>query len=118
MVEAAALCVGCPYLWGGRSWLGIDCSGLVQSAFRDIAVTVLRDTDMQRDTIGDAVPVRRNGDLRRGDLLYLPGHALIYVGQRTVIHADGASLTVRRDRPRPVRPRRRLQRAGVFVVRR
>jgi cell wall-associated NlpC family hydrolase len=97
IVAAAALYLGCPYLWGGRSWLGIDCSGLVQSAFRDIAVTVLRDTEIQRDTIGYRVPVGDEADLRRGDLLYLPGHVLIYGGDGAVIHADGASMMVRRD---------------------
>jgi len=97
IVAAAALYLGCPYLWGGRSWLGIDCSGLVQSAFRDIAVTVPRDTDMQRDAIGDDLPVSREADLHRGDLLYLPGHVLIYAGDGMVIHADGVSMMVRRD---------------------
>jgi cell wall-associated NlpC family hydrolase len=97
LVAAASLYLGCPYLWGGRSWLGIDCSGLVQNAFRDIGVTVVRDTDMQRDSIGDAVAVTGEGDLRPGDLLYLPGHVLIYTGDGAVIHADGATMTVRRD---------------------
>ena len=97
IVVAASLYLGCPYLWGGRSWLGIDCSGLVQNAFRDIGITVMRDTDMQRDSIGDAVAIRGEVDLRRGDLLYRPGHVLIHAGDGAVIHADGASMTVRRD---------------------
>jgi NlpC/P60 family/Bacterial dipeptidyl-peptidase Sh3 domain len=97
LAVAAALYIGCPYLWGGRSFFGIDCSGLVQSAFRDLAVTVPRDTDMQRDAIGELVSPTSLADLRRGDLLYLPGHVLIYEGDGTVIHADGAGMTVRRD---------------------
>jgi cell wall-associated NlpC family hydrolase len=117
IVTAAALYLGCPYLWGGRSWLGIDCSGLVQSALRDIAVTVLRDTDMQRDTIGDRVPVRREADLSHGDLLYLPGHVLIYAGDGAVIHADGASMMVRQDSLARLMRERGLDFAG-FVVRR
>ena len=60
IVAAASLYLGCPYLWGGRSCFGIDCSGLVQSAFRDIAVTVLRDTDMQEGMIGQRVAVNYN----------------------------------------------------------
>ena len=114
---AAALYLGCPYLWGGRSFLGIDCSGLVQSAFRDVGVTVLRDTDMQRDTIGDAVSLATPAALRRGDLLYLPGHVMIYAGDGAVIHADGASMTVRRDDLAELMRARGLDFAE-FVVRR
>jgi cell wall-associated NlpC family hydrolase len=117
IVAAAALYLGCPYLWGGRSWLGIDCSGLVQNAFRDIAVTVPRDTDMQEDTIGERVGVGRETDLRRGDLLYLPGHVLIYAGDGAVIHADGVSMMVRRESLAGLMSARGLDFAG-FVVRR
>jgi cell wall-associated NlpC family hydrolase len=117
IVAAAALYLGCPYLWGGRSWLGIDCSGLVQSALRDIGLTVLRDTDMQEGTIGEAVPAGRAADLHRGDLLYLPGHVLIYAGGDTVIHADGASMMVRQDGLAGLMRERGLDFAG-FVVRR
>ena len=97
LVSAAALYLGCPYLWGGKSFLGIDCSGLVQNAFRDLGVLVLRDTDMQRDTIGAMIATVRRANLRPGDLLYIPGHVLIYAGDGDAIHADGASMMVRRD---------------------
>jgi cell wall-associated NlpC family hydrolase len=117
IVAAARLYLGCPYLWGGRGWLGLDCSGLVQSAFRDIGVTVLRDTDLQQATIGDVIPAVRDDDLRRGDLVYLPGHVLIYAGDGVVIHADGASMMVRGDALAPLMRERGLDFAG-FVVRR
>jgi cell wall-associated NlpC family hydrolase len=116
LVAAASLYLGCPYLWGGRSWLGIDCSGLVQNAFCDIGVAVPRDTDMQRDTIGDAVTARGQGDLLLGDLLYLPGHVLIHAGG-AVIHADGASMTVQRNKLREWMRARAFDFSG-FVVRR
>jgi len=118
IAAAAALYLGCPYLWGGRSWLGIDCSGLVQNAFRDVGVAVLRDTDMQSHSIGDAVSASHEGDLRGGDLLYLPGHVLIYTGGGAVIHADGASMTVRRDRLALLMRERGLDFAGLVVRRR
>ncbi len=69
----------------------------MQCAFRDVGVVVPRDTDMQRDAIGSGVPAGGAGELQRGDLLYLPGHVLIHAGDAAVIHADGASMMVRRD---------------------
>lgn len=98
IAAAAALYLGCPYLWGGRSCLGLDCSGLVQSAFRDLDIIVPRDTDVQQDAIGAAVTAIGDiSDLRCSDLLYPPGHVLVYEGAGSVIHADGATMTVRRD---------------------
>lgn len=117
IVAAVELYLGCPYLWGGRSFLGIDCSGLVQAAFRDIGTIVRRDTDMQRDTIGEQVAVRQESELRRGDLIYLPGHVMIHAGAGEVIHADGATMTVRRDNLAGLMQQRGLDVAG-FVVRR
>jgi cell wall-associated NlpC family hydrolase len=97
IVSAATLYLGCPYLWGGKSFLGIDCSGLVQNAFRDLGVLVLRDAAMQRETIGELVSARDERDLQPGDLLYVPGHVMIYAGAGDVVHADGATMTVRRE---------------------
>jgi cell wall-associated NlpC family hydrolase len=97
IVAAAALYIGCPYLWAGKSFLGIDCSGLVQNAFRDIGIAVPRDTDMQREAIGQSVTADDAAQLRRGDLLFLPGHVMIYEGAGTVIHADGRRMAVVRE---------------------
>jgi cell wall-associated NlpC family hydrolase len=97
VVAAAERYLGSPYLWGGKSFLGIDCSGLVQNAFRDLGIMVLRDTDMQRGSIGNAVTIAAIAELQRGDLIYIPGHVMIHAGGGAVIHADGASMMVRRD---------------------
>ena len=117
IVAAAALYLGAPYLWGGRSLLGIDCSGLVQAAFRDIGVGVWRDTDQQCETIGRPATLATPGELVRGDLLYLPGHVMLYAGDGGVIHADGATMTVRHDNLGELMRARRLDFAA-FAVRR
>ncbi len=116
IVAAASLYLGCPYLWGGRSFLGLDCSGLVQAAFRDIGAAVPRDTDLQRDAIGKRVEARPD-DLRCGDLIFLPGHVLIYAGAGAVIHADGVSMMVCRDNLALLMRERGLD-FSAFVVRR
>jgi hypothetical protein len=97
LAAAAELYLGCPYLWAGRSFLGIDCSGLVQEAFRDLGGAVLRDTDMQRETIGTLMAASDVADLKRNDLIYIPGHVMIHAGAGAVIHASGEGMSVRRD---------------------
>jgi hypothetical protein len=97
LAAAAALYLGCPYLWAGRSFLGLDCSGLVQEAFRDLGIAVPRDTDMQRETIGEVAAVKGLSELRRNDLIYIPGHVMICTSQGEVIHASGGHMTVRHD---------------------
>jgi cell wall-associated NlpC family hydrolase len=97
IVEAASRYLGAPYLWGGKSARGIDCSALVQLAFAEIGVSVLRDTDMQLDTIGMQVHPQQVEELRRGDLIYVPGHVVIYEGENTIIHAYGLPMMVVRQ---------------------
>jgi len=97
LAAAAMRYLGCPYLWGGRSFLGIDCSGLVQEAFRDLGQTVPRDTDMQREAIGTAIDIAEIGNLRRNDLIYIPGHVMVAGGEGNVIHASGGDMSVCRD---------------------
>lgn len=82
-----------PYLWGGKSGFGIDCSGLVQLSMMMAGKTVLRDTDMQAETIGEVIdPI---GGLQRGDLVFWKGHVAIMVDSKTIIHANGASMDVK-----------------------
>jgi cell wall-associated NlpC family hydrolase len=87
-----------PYLWGGSSALGIDCSGLVQLAMRMAGRNVLRDTDMQAATIGEPI-VSGEGysGLRRGDLVFWKGHVAIMTDERTMIHANGHTMLVSRE---------------------
>ncbi|WP_371347326.1 C40 family peptidase [Ancylobacter sp. IITR112] len=98
VVAVAARFLGAAYLWGGRSSLGLDCSGLVQAALTACGIPCPRDTDMQEAALG--VPVAFSGDLgelRRGDLLYWPGHVGLVAGGATLLHATAHFMSVVRE---------------------
>jgi len=82
-----------PYLWGGISAFGIDCSGLVQLSLACAGQSVLRDSDMQNATLGDILSPEAS--LRRGDLVFWRGHVAIMCDEETLIHANGATMDVR-----------------------
>lgn len=83
-----------PYLWGGRSSLGLDCSGLVQLALAEAGVRVPRDTDQQLRAIGSPVENGLDGVLRRGDLVFWKGHVGILRDAGTLLHASGLQMAV------------------------
>ena len=75
-VEVAERFVGAPYLWGGKTSLGLDCSGLVQLALVACGIPCPRDADMQEHALGRALaPVPEPGQLRRGDRVVVKTHA-------------------------------------------
>src|SRR5690606_28470859 len=74
-VEAAERLVFTPYLWGGASGFGLDCSGLAQLAMRMAGRAVPRDSDMQAAGIG--TPLEAGAALERGDLVFWKGHVAI-----------------------------------------
>lgn len=84
-----------PYLWGGRTSLGIDCSGLVQTALAAAGRPSPRDSDMQEGTLGEPVEVRSDlAGLRRGDLVFWKGHVGVMLDAARLLHATGFTMTV------------------------
>ncbi len=94
VTDLALKFLGVPYLWGGTSDFGFDCSGFVQRLYRFVGKDIPRNSDQQRDlttTVDDfshALP---------GDLVFFKGHVALYLGDERIIHANGHSASVSLD---------------------
>jgi len=94
-VAVAETLLHTPYLWGGTSGFGIDCSGIVQLSMWVSGRKVLRDSDMQQNTLGEIVePDDDYSNLKRGDLVFWKGHVAICASPDMLIHASGHTMTV------------------------
>ncbi len=97
--SGAALCdfarrfLEVPYVWGGVSAWGLDCSGLVQTSFAGFGLALPRDSD-QQERRGQAVP---SEEATPGDLLFFPGHVAISLGGTRLIHANAHHMRVSVD---------------------
>ncbi|MGD1017035.1 MAG: NlpC/P60 family protein [Roseiarcus sp.] len=94
-VAVAERFVETPYLWGGRTSEGIDCSGLIQSALGAAGIKAPRDSDMMEAALGAPLPVEETRNrLRRGDLIFWEGHVGVMRDAETLLHASGWHMKV------------------------
>ncbi len=93
-VAVAERFLGTPYLWGGRSSLGLDCSALIQLALAEAGIAAPRDSDLQEAAVGAALPGGTGAALRRGDLVFWPGHVGIMRDATELLHANGFAMAV------------------------
>jgi len=116
-VAVAERFLGTPYLWGGKTSLGLDCSGLVQLALAAAGIKAPRDTDLQEKALGRPVEIRPDlSGLARGDLIFWKGHVGVMLDASRLLHANGHHMAVAIEPLREAEERIRLKSFGPIVA--
>ncbi|HXC54283.1 MAG TPA: C40 family peptidase [Rhizomicrobium sp.] len=90
-VATAERFLGTPYVWGGKTHAGLDCSGLVQTALTAAGIAAPRDTDQQETALGLDCPFLAR---QRGDLVFWNGHVGIMLDADRLLHANAFHMAV------------------------
>jgi hypothetical protein len=117
-VSVAERFAGTPYLWGGKSSLGIDCSGLVQIALNAAGTGCPRDSDMQQDGLGRALDLAESMKLQRGDLIFWKGHVAIVRDANSIVHANAHHMATATENTRDAIARIKAAGSEVTAIKR
>lgn len=90
-VAIAERFLGVPYVWGGKTAWGLDCSGLIQTALQAVGKAAPRDTDMMEKALGESIAL---GVVRRGDLVFWKGHMGVMLDDARLLHANAFHMMV------------------------
>ena len=117
-VAVAERFVGTPYLWGGKSALGIDCSGLVQVALTSAGTGCPRDSDMQCAGLGRELSAAESMHPKRGDLIFWKGHVAIVRDAGTIVHANAHHMATVIENTRDAMARIKAAGSEVLAIKR
>jgi cell wall-associated NlpC family hydrolase len=117
-VSVAEQFAGTPYLWGGKSSLGIDCSGLVQVSLNAAGISCPRDSDMQQGGLGRVIEKNEAKKLERGDLIFWKGHVAIVRDAKTIVHANAHHMATVIENTRDATARIKAAGSEIAAIRR
>jgi cell wall-associated NlpC family hydrolase len=117
-VAVAERFVGTPYLWGGKSSCGIDCSGLVQIALSAAGTGCPRDSDMQQDGLGRTLSASEAKELLRGDLIFWKDHVAIARDASTIVHANAHHMAAAIENAHDAIARNKAAGSDVIAIKR